>query len=307
MKSVSDEVLRQIGSNKDWTKRYGVVANLVKNPRTPLGLSPSNLVPRLNPRDMKTISVDRNVPEVIRKQAQKFVRQTGRPERREEVRQAWPTTTRSSASPRTASAAEVRKAYAQLARERHPDRFADPAEKARAEEFFKDSPPPSTPSANDKQPARVRRQPGPPAGRAARGDRRRTPIARGLQMFEAKQYHEAVELLRTAVGHVPGASPLPGRARHGPGPNPHWVREGIQAIGEGHPARAARGRLPVRAGGAAPGPGPQLRARKAAEAALRLDPNDERAHACSTSWALGRAAGDRRRAAACGASCARKG
>ena len=39
--------------------------------------------------------------------------------------------------PRTASASEVRSAYAKLARERHPDRFKDPEEKARAEEFFK--------------------------------------------------------------------------------------------------------------------------------------------------------------------------
>jgi hypothetical protein len=73
MKSVSSEVLRAIGANKDWTKRYGVVANLVRNPRTPLNLS-LTMVPRLNPRDLKTISVDRNVPEVIRKHAAKFIK-----------------------------------------------------------------------------------------------------------------------------------------------------------------------------------------------------------------------------------------
>ena len=73
MKSVSSEVLRTIGANKDWTKRYGVVANLVRNPRTPLSMS-LTMVPRLNPRDLKTISVDRNVPEVIRKHAAKFIK-----------------------------------------------------------------------------------------------------------------------------------------------------------------------------------------------------------------------------------------
>jgi len=78
MKSVGDEVLRTIASNKDWTKRYGVISNLIKNPRTPLALA-LNFVPRLNPRDLKTIAVDKNVPEVIRKQALKFVRQTGKP------------------------------------------------------------------------------------------------------------------------------------------------------------------------------------------------------------------------------------
>ena len=73
MKGVSGEILRAIGGNKEFTKRYGVVAALVRNPRTPLPLA-MNMVPRLNPRDLKTISVDRNVPEVIRKHALKFVR-----------------------------------------------------------------------------------------------------------------------------------------------------------------------------------------------------------------------------------------
>jgi hypothetical protein len=73
MKSLSDELLRQIGNHREWTKRYGVVANLVKNPKTPIGIS-LGLVSRLNPRDIKGLTVDRNVPEVIRKQAQKFIK-----------------------------------------------------------------------------------------------------------------------------------------------------------------------------------------------------------------------------------------
>ena len=73
MKSLSDEVLRRIGNHKDWMKRYGVVSNLVKNPRTPLAIS-LGLVSRLNPRDIKNLTVDRNVPEVVRKQAQKFIK-----------------------------------------------------------------------------------------------------------------------------------------------------------------------------------------------------------------------------------------
>ena len=79
MKSLSDEVLRRIGNHKEWMKSYGVVSNLVKNPRTPLAIS-LGLVSRLNPRDIKSLTVDRNVPEVIRKQAQKFVK--GGPEKK---------------------------------------------------------------------------------------------------------------------------------------------------------------------------------------------------------------------------------
>jgi hypothetical protein len=73
MKSVSDEILRKIGHHREWTKRYQVVKNLVCNPRTPIGIA-LTLVPRLNPRDVKSIAVDRNVPEPVRKQAQKFVK-----------------------------------------------------------------------------------------------------------------------------------------------------------------------------------------------------------------------------------------
>ena len=73
MKNVSADVLRTIGNHREWTKSGAVISNLVKNPRTPIGLSLTHL-PRVNPRDMKRIAVDRNVPEAIRKQAMKFVR-----------------------------------------------------------------------------------------------------------------------------------------------------------------------------------------------------------------------------------------
>jgi hypothetical protein len=74
MKNVSDQVLREIGNHREWTKRYAVMNNLVRNPRTPIGLA-LNLVPRLSPRDVKSVAIDRNVPEPVRKMAQKFVKQ----------------------------------------------------------------------------------------------------------------------------------------------------------------------------------------------------------------------------------------
>ncbi len=73
MKNVSNEVLRRIGTNRDWTKKYGVINSLVKNPRTPLPIA-MGFVSRLQPRDIKAIAVDRNVPEAIRKTAQRFVK-----------------------------------------------------------------------------------------------------------------------------------------------------------------------------------------------------------------------------------------
>jgi hypothetical protein len=77
MRNVADEILRQIGNNREWTKRYGVVSSLVKNPRTPLAIS-LGMVSRLNPRDIKSLSTDRNVSEVLRRQAHKFLQTQGR-------------------------------------------------------------------------------------------------------------------------------------------------------------------------------------------------------------------------------------
>lgn len=73
MKNVSDEVLRRIGNNREWTKKYTVISSLVKNPRTPLPIA-MGFVARLQPRDQKALTVDRNVPEAIRKAAQRFVK-----------------------------------------------------------------------------------------------------------------------------------------------------------------------------------------------------------------------------------------
>ena len=155
MKNVSDEVLRQIGNHRDWTKRYGVITNLVKNPRTPLAIS-LGMVSRLNPRDIKSIAVDRNVPEAIRKQAQKFVKgAAGR--RRASTDRPWPTTTRSSASPRTATAAEVRQAYAAPRPRAAPRPLRGPRGEGTRPEFFQDLTTAFNTLSNEKQPPGVRR------------------------------------------------------------------------------------------------------------------------------------------------------
>jgi hypothetical protein len=65
MASVSDEILRIIASTRAWMKRYGVVAALVRNPKTPVAIS-MNLLARLTDRDLRTLSSDRNVPEILR-------------------------------------------------------------------------------------------------------------------------------------------------------------------------------------------------------------------------------------------------
>jgi hypothetical protein len=71
MANVSEEVIRTIAMNRTWMKNYGVISALTKNPKTPPALS-MRMLQRLNERDLKTLAVDRNVPEPVRLAARKF-------------------------------------------------------------------------------------------------------------------------------------------------------------------------------------------------------------------------------------------
>jgi hypothetical protein len=68
MRTVADEVLRLISTNRAWTRSYTVIHNLVRNPRTPLPTVISTL-PRIHTKDLKNLSLNRNVSEMTRRQA----------------------------------------------------------------------------------------------------------------------------------------------------------------------------------------------------------------------------------------------
>jgi hypothetical protein len=68
MRTVSDEVLRIIGMNRAWARQYPIIHNLARNPRTPLPTAMTILL-RLQTKDLKNLSQNRNVPEAIRRQA----------------------------------------------------------------------------------------------------------------------------------------------------------------------------------------------------------------------------------------------
>jgi hypothetical protein len=72
MANVSDEILRMIGFSRAWTKNYAVVHALVRNPKTPVAMS-MNFLSRLNDKDLRNLSTNRNVPDVLRVSARKRV------------------------------------------------------------------------------------------------------------------------------------------------------------------------------------------------------------------------------------------
>ncbi|MFN8007236.1 MAG: hypothetical protein U0V70_09480 [Terriglobia bacterium] len=72
MKNVSEDVLRLVGTRRDFAKSYTVIHNLVRNPRTPVATS-LGLLNRILTNDLRSISRNKNIPEVIRKTAQRQV------------------------------------------------------------------------------------------------------------------------------------------------------------------------------------------------------------------------------------------
>lgn len=81
MTVLSIEILRQISINRLWMKNYSIVRNLTTNSKTPLDIS-LHLLPRLIPRDLKILAMNKNVPETLRTMAAKMnvKREAGRKE-----------------------------------------------------------------------------------------------------------------------------------------------------------------------------------------------------------------------------------
>jgi hypothetical protein len=79
MKNVREHVLRGIARNPKYKKNIVVLRNLCNNPRTPLDLS-LGLMKNLMTPDLRFLSVNKNVPETLRKMASRMfeMRMTGK-------------------------------------------------------------------------------------------------------------------------------------------------------------------------------------------------------------------------------------
>ena len=68
MRSIPDEILRQIASNRQWSRSYNVMHSLAKNPRTPLA-NVVTILSRLQLRDLVSLSKNRNISDAVRRHA----------------------------------------------------------------------------------------------------------------------------------------------------------------------------------------------------------------------------------------------
>ena len=173
-----------------------------------------------------------------------------------------------------ASREEIKQAYLRLVRERHPDRFTDPAERERADTFFKELTSAYNTLSNDQA-----RQ---DYDRSLQAPKTTVPeeiasgaFARGVTRFESREFHDAVDLLRVAVHHVPNRAEYRAALGRALARNPNWTREALQELEEA--ARLEPKSPAIHAGIARiyAQQGLTLRARREAERALRLAPGNE--------------------------------
>jgi len=172
-----------------------------------------------------------------------------------------------------ADAAEIRKAYARIARERHPDRFTDLVQKTRAEEFFKEATAAYNALSNPRARAEYDAELAKP--KLERPEEiAEDAFAKGMQQLEARDLTAAVEYFRTAIYNAPQEARYHAALGRAMARDSRHQRDAILALEQA--ARLSPQQAAYHADLAVllQGQGLSIRARKAAETALLLAPHD---------------------------------
>lgn len=68
MRTITEDILRQIANSRQWSRSYQIVHTLAKNPRTPMA-NLMNILSRLQLKDLNSLSKNRNVSDAVRRHA----------------------------------------------------------------------------------------------------------------------------------------------------------------------------------------------------------------------------------------------
>ena len=174
-----------------------------------------------------------------------------------------------------ASVAEVRQAYARLAREKHPDRFLDEDQKKRAQSEFQDITTAFNALANPRSRQEYDQSRDKPTPRTAE-EIATDAYDRSQAALEAGQVDEAVTLLRTAVHHAPGQLAYQLALGRTLARVPQAAREAVQVLERVAQLAPQNAAALAELATVLARQGLKLRAQKTLEAALRLAPRDAR-------------------------------
>jgi len=73
-RSVSGDIIARVAQNRDWTKNYNLVVELVNNPKTPVK-NALGFIKKLHERDLRMLQANKNASPVIRGLALSFIQQ----------------------------------------------------------------------------------------------------------------------------------------------------------------------------------------------------------------------------------------
>jgi curved DNA-binding protein CbpA len=172
-----------------------------------------------------------------------------------------------------AGSEEIRKAYFRLARERHPDRFPDPEERRKAEAAFAQLSEAWNTLGNERSRAdydaqRAKPEPTDPAKIADQA------YKRAGAALEAGDLEQAVELLRTAIYHAPEQAKYQAALGKSLARDAGRIREAVQALETAARLEPRNARHHADLARVLLSQGLKTRARRSAENALRLAPQD---------------------------------
>lgn len=176
---------------------------------------------------------------------------------------------------RDATADEIRRVYLKLARERHPDRIADPAQKKQAQDFFQDITEAYNTLTNDARRRDYDRELAQP--------KLQTPeeiaadaFARALKKAEGREDQEAVDLLHVAIHHRPDEPQYHAALGRLLSRHPKHAREAVAALERAAQLAPQTLAFHLEVAALLSAQGLKIRAKKALEPALKLAPRDER-------------------------------
>jgi hypothetical protein len=74
--ALSEDVVRYIAANRNWTKLYGVKVSLCRNPKAPIAET-ARFLPFLRQKDLQNLSKSKGIPSAVAAHARKLVSQRG--------------------------------------------------------------------------------------------------------------------------------------------------------------------------------------------------------------------------------------
>lgn len=212
--------------------------------------------------------------------------------------------------PRTATHQEIREAYLKLARDTHPDRVKDPVARKKAEDVFKNvtaaydtlskdrsrrdysarlpSNESWTPPAQKAAPPSVKGPPLPPRDARVAGPTDSAPpaapiassarvefdaLGQGIEAFKKKDYHTAVQLLNMAVSNDEGSAKAHAMLSMAMAKNPNWVRDAMNHMETASKIEPKNVSYLVEYALLLHSQGLKLRAKRALEGAIALNPD----------------------------------